>query len=63
MATQGGKDGKMIINILKDGTVLDDITGHLVKREDVPEFYEKRERREKKDDGCIVAHDESGGLA
>ena len=53
----------MIINILKDGTVLDDITGHLVKREDVPEFYEKRERREKKDDGCIVAHDESGGLA
>ena len=45
----------MIIHILKDGTVLDDITGHLVKREDVPEFYERRER---KNDGCIDSYDE-----
>ena len=26
-------------HVLKDGTVLDDITGNVVKREDVGEFY------------------------
>ena len=29
----------MIRHHLKDGTVLDDITGHLVKKEDVPMAY------------------------
>lgn len=29
----------MIRHHLKDGTVLDDITGHLVKKEDVPRVY------------------------
>jgi hypothetical protein len=45
----------MIKHILKDGTVLNDITGHVVKKEDVPMAYaiidkmnEKR-TREKKD--------------
>jgi hypothetical protein len=30
----------MITHILKDGTVLKDITGHVVKKEDVPMAYE-----------------------
>ncbi len=45
----------MIRHILKDGTVLTDITGHIVKKEDVPEVYElmeqmNRKRRGKKND-------------
>lgn len=28
-----------ITHVMKDGTVLDDITGHVVKMEDVPQFY------------------------
>lgn len=43
---------------LKDGTVLDDITGHVVRKEDVPQVYElidrmnteRQKREEKKDD-------------
>jgi len=34
----------MITHKLKDGTVLDDITGHKVSRKDVPEAYELMER-------------------
>ena len=33
-----------IIHILKDGTVLDDITGHVVKMADAPEVYEILDR-------------------
>lgn len=43
----------MITHKLKDGTVLDDITGHKVSRKDVPEAYELMERmneKEKKDE-------------
>ena len=29
----------MVRHVLKDGTVLDDITGHVVKKEDVPSAY------------------------
>ena len=34
----------MVTHILKDGTVLKDITGHVVKREDVPTVYSLIER-------------------
>ena len=45
----------MVKHILKDGTVLKDITGHVVKKEDVPLAYalidqineERRKRRKK----------------
>ena len=30
----------MVVHVLKDGTVLNDITGHLVKKEDVPTVYD-----------------------
>jgi hypothetical protein len=45
----------MIRHILKDGTVLRDITGHVVKKEDVPQAYALIDKmndermREKKD--------------
>ena len=38
----------MIRHILKDGTALEDITGHTVKREDAPTVYEILERLKKK---------------
>jgi len=38
----------MITHILSDGTVLDDITGHKVTKEDVPTVYEILERLKKK---------------
>ncbi len=34
----------MIRHHLKDGTVLDDITGHVVKKEDVPLAYQLMEQ-------------------
>ena len=37
----------MVKHILKDGTVLDNISGHVVKIEDVPQFYEILGRIEK----------------
>ena len=48
----------MVTHVLKDGTVLKDITGHVVKREDVPMIYslveqmnsERQKGKEKKDD-------------
>lgn len=45
----------MVIHIMKDGTVLKDITGHVVKKEDAPMIYNivdqmNRKREEKKDD-------------
>lgn len=47
----------MVIHIMKDGKVLKDITGHVVKREDAPMIYNivdrmnsERKREEKKDD-------------
>ena len=43
----------MIKHILKDGTVLQDITGHIIKQEDAPMVYqiiEQMEREEKKND-------------
>ena len=44
----------MITHILKDGTILDDISGHKVTREDAPTVYEileqlKKQRRESND--------------
>ena len=38
----------MITHILSDGTVLDDITGHKVTKEDAPTVYEILERLKKK---------------
>lgn len=43
----------MVKNILKDGTVLADMTGHVVKKENVPMVYqiiEQITRKERKDD-------------
>lgn len=44
-----------IKHILKDGTVLEDIKGHLVKKEDALVVYQIREqmnnRRKEKEDG------------
>ena len=42
----------MIKHILKDGKVIEDISGHVVKRKDAPVTYELLEqikRKEKKD--------------
>lgn len=39
----------MVKHILRSGEILDDITGHVVKQEDVPEVYEIRERMNKED--------------
>ena len=45
----------MVKNILKDGTVLADMTGHVVKKKDAPMVYQIREqmnnRRKEKEDG------------
>lgn len=38
----------MVKHIMKDGTVLNDITGHMVKRVDAPTVYEILERLKKK---------------
>lgn len=38
----------MVTHILKDGTVLEDITGHKVTREDAPTVYEILERLRKR---------------
>ena len=42
----------MIIHILKDGQVVKDITGHVVKKEDAPVAYGvlEQKRKEKRDD-------------
>ena len=37
----------MITNILKDGKVVKDLTGHIVKKEDVPAAYALIERMRK----------------
>lgn len=46
----------MVIHILKDGTVLEDITGHVVKKEDAPMAYalidqmnDERKKKNEKD--------------
>ena len=51
----------MVTHILKDGTVLKDITGHVVKREDVPTVYSLIERMnaEKERNNDIRGHQES----
>ena len=38
----------MVTHILSDGTVLNDISGHTVTREDAPTVYEILERLKKK---------------
>lgn len=45
----------MIRHILKDGRVIEDITGHVVKKEDVPSVYELIDRinEERSKDGNI----------
>ena len=51
----------MVTHILKDGTVLKDITGHVVKREDVPTVYSLIERMnaEREKHGDIRTNKES----
>lgn len=48
------REKPMITHILKDGTVLEDITGHVVKKEDTPLAYgvleQKKEKEREKDD-------------
>ena len=39
----------MIKHVLKDGTQVAEITGHVVKREDAPEAYDLMERMNKKE--------------
>ena len=45
----------MIINVLKNGEVVKDLTGHIVKREEAPEVYAILERVKKgeKNDGQV----------
>lgn len=43
----------MIAHVLKDGTVLEDITGHVIKQDDAPMVYqiiEQMEREEKENE-------------
>lgn len=43
----------MVTHILKDGTVLEDITGHVIKQDDAPMVYqiiEQMEREEKENE-------------
>lgn len=40
----------MVKHILKDGTVLEDISGHVVKRKDAPVVYELMEQIKRKED-------------
>lgn len=43
----------MITHVLKDGTVLEDITGHVIKQDDAPMVYqiiEQMEREEKENE-------------
>ena len=37
----------MIENVLKDGTVKEDLTGYVVRYEDVPDLYDMLERKMK----------------
>lgn len=39
----------MVKNILKDGTVLADMTGHVVKKEDAPMVYQIIEQMQRKE--------------
>lgn len=47
----------MVKHVLKNGTVLDDITGHLVKREEVPSVYTLIERKGEKDEQAASEQD------
>lgn len=38
----------MITHVLKDGTVLKDISGHMVTRKDAPRVYELLERKKER---------------
>ena len=53
----------MIKHILKDGTVLQDIAGHVVKQSDAPLVYQIMEQKNRKGgrkkDGNICGHQES----
>lgn len=42
----------MIKHILRDGTVLQDITGHVVKQKDAPLVYQIMERMNKEKEGA-----------
>ena len=42
----GGNE--MITHVLKDGTVLKDISGHMVTRKDAPRVYELLERKKER---------------
>ena len=47
---------KMIIHILKNGTVLDDITGHVVKIEDAPTAYALLNERRQENGNNLRGH-------
>lgn len=46
----------MIIHILKDGTVLKDITGHKITRKDAPRLYAILEKRGETNGNNIRGH-------
>lgn len=50
----------MITHILKDGTVLKDITGHLVTRKDAPTVYTLLERKGGKNGRDCISEKRSG---
>ena len=39
----------MITHVLKDGTVLEDITGHVIKQDDAPMVYQIIEQMEREE--------------
>jgi hypothetical protein len=39
----------MVKHVLKNGQVVQDITGYVIKRKDFPSVYELLERKEKRD--------------
>ena len=50
----------MIIHVLKDGTVLQDITGHKVTRKDAPRVYQILERRRGETNGNNIRRYQKG---
>lgn len=49
----------MIKHVLKDGTVLKDITGHKVTRKDAPRVYQILEKKRGEINECNIRTDQS----
>lgn len=49
----------MIIHVLRNGTILEDITGHKVKAEDVPHVYEIINQLRRKRNGDLRRNQKS----